>query len=307
MLNKGPRIIRGVINALAAAISALTVKADIYWIENVPDVVYVPLAMFGRKYIYDRRSPWYHHLVLEFPSLKPLIIVVRAIEGYLIKRSCIIVTVSRGMMREYDYEGMGKEVYVIPNYPEKDLKCPRDRRLREELGIPPDHPVFVFVGRLSKAEGIDLLARVAAALKGTKARLWILGDGPEAHVASLLARRYSHVTWFGWVERRRVPEYLASADYGLLTLRRGKLRVFYSHEGVFKLGEYIRCGLPVIASGVAPSPYYTVVSEEELPLYVRRVALGLERPRPPPPLPSWEEVALPTVRKVVESCLSRRA
>jgi len=304
VVRRGPRVLRGVLNYVRAIVEVSLLKADVYWIENVPDVVYLPIAVMKRRYIYDRRSPWVLHLTVEFPYLAKFSRIIGAIERFMIKNACMVVLASTPLSREFDYNAFGKDTIVIPNYPESAFKCSRDRSLRKELGIPDNVPIFLFLGKLSLVEGIDLLAKTAIALKGTGAELWIVGDGPARGIAKSLAEKYSHVRWFGWVNRGEVPQYLGSADYGLVPRRKRPGSVFYTHEGVIKIGEYLRCGLPVIASGVAPSPFYLRVDEEEFPLIVRKIALGLLDVPKPPLIPSWEEAASPRVVDVTDRCLS---
>lgn len=303
-IDRGPRLLRGILNYVYALINVALLKADLYWVENIPDAVYFPIAVRGRRFIYDRRSPWVLELIVEFPFLARFSRFLVALERFLIKRACSIVVVSTPMLREFDYALLSKRVYVIPNYPESSFRCSRNRRLRDELGVPEDAKVFLFLGRLSLVEGADLLVKTALALRDTGAELWIVGDGPARGLIEKLAVKYKHVRWFGWVDRSEVPLYLGSADYGLVPRRERPSSVFYTHEGVIKIGEYLRCGVPVIASGVAPSQFYLRVDEEEFPLVVRKVALGLVDVPKPPPIPSWEEVVGQRIVDIVNYCLS---
>ena len=300
------RVVYGALAYLFTMIDTLRVKADILWIENVPDIVYVPLALFRKeKFILSRRSPWAHELVAEFPFLKKLYILISSIERFLISRSCIVAVVSTPMLHEYDYNKFNKEVIVIPNYPEKTFKCSHDRKLRDELSISNSTKVFLYLGKLSFVEGVDLLVKTAIALKDTNAELWIVGDGPASRLVSEIARKYDHVRWFGWIDRSEVPRFISSADYGLVPRKKRPASIFYNHEGVMKISEYLRCGLPVIASGVAPSPYYLSVSDTEFPLIVRKVALGEVTVPKPIPLPSWEETSEPLIAKTITKCLAK--
>lgn len=71
---------------------------------------------------------------------------------------------------------------VVPNAPPISAP-PRDEAMRAEarawlrsqLGLPPEAPVVLFMGRLEEAKGADLLPRIAAKLDATIA---CAGDGP---------------------------------------------------------------------------------------------------------------------------------
>lgn len=301
---RGHRALRAIINYLFSMLDVARIKTDLYWVENVPDIVYLPLAILNKRYVYDRRSPWALHVAEEFPWFRRFIHVLYAIERFMIKRACRVIAVASTPMRlEFPYNEFGKEVVVIPNYPEKSFRCTRDNDLRERLGATKDTKVFLFIGRLSKVEGIDLLARVAIALKDTRALLWIAGDGPWRKIVEQLTIKYDHVRWLGWVPRSRLGSIIGSADYGLALFRRSSSSIFYTEESVTKLGEYIRCGLPVIASGIPKSKYYLSVEPDRLPYIVREVALGrLEVPRPPS-LPLWENIGARKVLHVISVCL----
>lgn len=304
-VKKGPRILRGALNYLFAFFEVLFMGgADIYWVENVPDVIYLALPLLRRRYIYDRRSPWAKQIPLELRVPHVLLQAIESIEYYMASHAEHVIVVSTPMKYEYDYK---VPVTVIPNYPEKGFVKKVDRKVRDELGIDPATKIFGFVGALSRIEGADLLAGAAEKLSETEGvELWIMGDGPLAPLAEQLDRKYSHVRWFGWVDRSELPRYLASLDYGLVPRHRHPYRIFYTHEGIHKIGEYFAYGKPVIASGIAPSPYYLSVEPEEFADTLVKVARGEVTPPQPPRNLFWEEVSEPRVLSVIEEVLREK-
>ena len=299
-VKRGPRFLRGLLNAIFAFFDAAMVRADLYIVENVPDPVYLSLPLFRRKYIYDRRSPWAVELREEFRLPGIVAKLVEVVERFLMKHAAAVITVSTPMLLQYSH-WKSKPMVLVPNYPEEEFTC-RDTGLREKLGVSPDTKVFIFVSRLSKHEGVDKLPIIAKALEKHNAELWILGDGPGKRLVEAIAKRWSHVRWFGWVPRNKVPEYIAAANYGLVLLDETKASIFYSHEGILKLGEYLKCGKPVIATGVAPSPYIIVISTKNLSEQISRLAskdLGAS----PPSLrafPSWEKTSSIQLLNIIE-------
>ncbi len=180
--NKGPRLIRALLNYALALVEIAIIKADLYWVENVPDIIYIPLAIFRRKYVYDRRSPWYYSVKREIGgSFLPLI--AKIFETVLMSKASYIVCASTSLAMEV--EGLGKPVEVIPNYPEKKFSEYATRDVRKELGIPSQRKVLLYVGKLSRTEGVDILVDVAGAIKDLDAELWIVGDGPLRTVPRL--------------------------------------------------------------------------------------------------------------------------
>lgn len=298
----GPRVLRGMLNYLLALLEVACLKADIYWVENVPDIIYLPLPLLRRLYVYDRRSPWSKQMLLEIHLPRPVLKVIEAIERYMAKKAAHIVVASTPMKFEFDYS---KPVTVVPNYPEKSFVRRVEVTVREELGVSRDTKIFGFIGKLSRVEGADLLVDVAARLAETgNSELWIIGDGPLRRVAKMLVEEYGNVRWFGWVERRDLPPYIASLDYGLVPRHKNPYNVFYNHEGIHKIAEYLAYGKPVIASGIAPSPYYITVEPEELAETVAKVARGELNPRPSKTL-YWETAVERKIANIVEMVMRR--
>ncbi len=297
--SRGPRILRGVLNYLLALFEVASLKADIYWVENVPDVIYLPLPLLRRRYIYDRRSPWAKQIPVEINVPRLVVKAADAVERYMAKKAIHIVVVSTPMKLEYSFN---KPISVIPNYPERNFARKVETTIREKLGIPPTTKIFGFVGKLSRMEGTDLLVDVAAKLAETEnSELWIIGDGPLRKIAEMLAKNYDNVRWFGWVERKSLPPYIASLDYGLVPRHRHPYKVFYNHEGIHKIGEYLAYGKPVIASGIAPSPYYITVEPEEFAETVAKVAKDELKPPTPPRNLYWETVSEPELIRTIET------
>ena len=302
-INRGPRIIRGILNYLLAFLEVTNIKTDIYWVENVPDIIYLPLPLLGRKYVYDRRSPWAKQIPIEFNMLRPLLKIIESIERYMMKNALSTVVVSTPMKYEYEH---GSNVHIIPNYPEKSFVREVKVTVREKLDIPSNTKIFGFIGKLSRMEGTDLLVEVAVKLSNIEnVELWIIGDGPLRNMVKRISERFSNIRWFGWIDRKNLPSYIASLDYGLVPRHKNPYKVFYNHEGITKIGEYFAYGKPVLASGIAPSPYYMVVDPEEYADTVVKVAKGeLEPPKPPRNL-FWETFSEATVKAVVEECLDK--
>jgi len=302
-INKGPRIIRNILNYLIAFFEVASIKSNIYWVENIPDIVYLSLPLLGRKYVYDRRSPWAREVSIEFNMPHPLLKVIESIERYMMKKALTTIVVSTPM--KYEYERYNN-VYVIPNYPEKSFVKEVKVTMREKLDIPSNIKIFGFIGKLSRMEGADLLAEVAMKLSDIEnVELWIIGDGPLRNMVKRVSEKFDNIKWFGWIDRRNLPPYIASLDYGLVPRHKNPYGIFYNHEGIAKIGEYFAYGKPVIASGIAPSPYYIVVDPEEFADTVVKVAKGkLEPPKPPRNL-LWETASEATVKTVIEECLNK--
>lgn len=116
------------------------------------------------------------------------------------------------------------------------------RRVRHELGLDAAHPLLVYVARLDRGKGHDLLLPVMreVAARWPSARLLIAGDGPERAGLERTIEEDGlsrHVTLLG--RRDDVPMLLAAAD----------LFVFPSLAEGFGLAvlEAMAAGRPVVA------------------------------------------------------------
>lgn len=89
--------------------------------------------------------------------------------------------------------------------------------VRQRLGIPPEHRVLLYVGRLAKEKNISTLLEMArlAFAKDASLRLWLVGDGPYRSECLRMARELGigdRVKFVGFVPRAEVDQYYAAAD-----------------------------------------------------------------------------------------------
>ncbi len=120
--------------------------------------------------------------------------------------------------------------------------------IRNALGIDPLAPLLVYAGSLGEQYCINEMLRLFETVKHRRpdARLLILSGSPEVALAALSAwPGLSAATVVKAVPGDEVPRYLACADLGL-ALRRPS----FSMQAVapIKIGEYLLCGLPVVAT-----------------------------------------------------------
>ena len=111
--------------------------------------------------------------------------------------------------------------------------------VRRRLAIPPDGPVLVYIGRLIREKGTDMLLETWARLtQETPATLLIIGDGPEraAMEAAVSARSLQGVRFAGPLLREEAGVYLYASD---LMLMPGYLGLAVNHAFAF--------GLPVVS------------------------------------------------------------
>ena len=126
--------------------------------------------------------------------------------------------------------------------------APGDRAdARRRRGLPLDHAVLLWVGRLVPVKGVDTLLRAVAVLREQYPALvlCIAGDGPDASSLRALSAQLgidSLVRWLGNVDHADLPNWYRAADVTVLpSLSEGVPNV---------LLESIACGTPFVASNV---------------------------------------------------------
>lgn len=114
------------------------------------------------------------------------------------------------------------------------------RKLRARYGT----PLILFVGRLVRYKGVDVLLR---AVEGLRAKLLIVGSGPDQARLETLCSKLGlndRVTFTGRVEPGQVALYVAASDVGALPS--------IASQETFGLSmvEMMSCGLPVVCTEV---------------------------------------------------------
>ncbi len=183
--------------------------------------------------------------------------LTRRAESWLLSRADGFVVLTESG-RELLFPGSGER--TVEGKPLEVIPCCIDRsrfepaadrgRVREELKIPPDARVIVYVGALGGWYLTDAMVRlmVLAAQRDPEVFLMILTQSPSAEIEEsfraagidsrrLLIRR---------VAAADVPRYLTAADLGLSLIRTCNSKRFSSPT---KLAEYLASGLPVISTG----------------------------------------------------------
>lgn len=143
------------------------------------------------------------------------------------------------------------KVRVILNGVDADRFAVASRRddARRELAFTEDERVIVSLGRLRRQKGHDLALRAMTTIAAAepRARMLIVGDGPERRRLENLHARlrlWGCVSLLG--QREDVPDILAAADCLVAPSR---------YEGFgLAVAEAMAAGLPIVASGVDSIP-----------------------------------------------------
>jgi D-inositol-3-phosphate glycosyltransferase len=178
--------------------------------------------------------------------------------------------------------GQPAPISVIPGGVDLDQFHPRPRlEARAALSLPPDQKVMLFVGRIQRLKGLEILLRAFAQLSDLDARVVIVGGQPSTTHETREITRLEHlaqrigigqrVDFGGAVSHERLPLYYAAADVTVMPSS-------YESFGLVAV-ESLACGTPVVATRVGG--LVSIVRDGETGLLVpwRDPALFAERLR----------------------------
>jgi D-inositol-3-phosphate glycosyltransferase len=154
------------------------------------------------------------------------------------------------MLRHY---GSQAPISVIPGGVDLDRFSPRPMAAaRRALGLDPTRKVLLFVGRIQRLKGLEVLLRAFARLDDLKAELLIVGGLPGTSHESREITRLQHLAaklgiaertrFVGAVPHEKLPTYYSAADASVMPSS-------YESFGLVAV-ESLACGTPVVATRV---------------------------------------------------------
>lgn len=194
---------------------------------------------------------------------------LRDVETQAVRRaSAVLVRSTKAVEILHARAGAGTQdgkFHVVGNGRDTERFKPADAistaHTRKSLGLEPDTPLLIYAGSMGLQYCMDEMLRLFAMVLNRRpdSKLLVLTGSPEAMQPTLdkCPQLQGCVTTLS-VPPQAVPQYLACADLGL-ALREPS----FSMQAVapIKLGEYLLCGLPVVATaGIGDTS--SVVNEE---------------------------------------------
>ena len=173
-------------------------------------------------------------------------------ERAIARRATAIVTAStheRELLERY-YGADPAHMHTVPCGVDVERFQPQDRvASRTALGLPLDASVLVWVGRLEKLKGVDILISAVAQLDDPNAILLIVGGDEEApelrdelQAQAAAAGIAANIRFEGAVSHDALPTYYSAADICVVPS-------YYESFGLVAV-EAMACGTPVVASRV---------------------------------------------------------
>ena len=200
----------------------------------------------GAKLVYDT-----HELQTETTFMtglrRPL---AKMLERLLIHTCDLVMTVNDSIRDWYRTAYDLHNVYTARNIPyrqdaPKIQSTPNIKNLREVLGLPEDAFLFLHLGYLLPARGIELMLE-AFAHADPHRHLLFIGEGELGPLVQSYAQKHANIHVLPLVKPTEVQHYSAQADVGLVLTIPNSLNYYFILPN--KLYEYVLTGVPVIAS-----------------------------------------------------------
>lgn len=204
--------------------------------------------------------PDHHHEIGRIPGGLPLAIA-RGWERRLIGRFTAIVCTLPGnaayLHRNYPTSA-GQQVLVTPVWSETSSRPPVDRAaVRRLYALPADRPIAVFGGQMVEGRGFEQMLEAARIARSEESPLLFLfvGDGPRAAELGRRAEREENLVLRPRIAREEYLDLVGACDVGMVVTVPG----VSSFSIPSKTVDYLRAGLPVVASVEAGSDYIEIL------------------------------------------------
>jgi glycosyltransferase involved in cell wall biosynthesis len=185
------------------------------------------VLILGRESIaWHVRHPTQHHAIPSLLMVHGGLTLARLLTGAgeahalrdRFRRITRIVAVAQHLARSLQALGL-HNVTVVGNSIDLDAFAPRprDAALLHELAIAADQPIALHVSNLRPLKHpLDIVRSARITLRSDPRLVYVIvGDGSSRHEMEQLSRRLGVVQSFrfaGWVDHRRVPDYMNLAD-----------------------------------------------------------------------------------------------
>ena len=214
--------------------------------------------------------PYHHRSIGLIPDGWPFTIA-RSLEGSLVGRFDVIGCMSErnvAYLKSHYRRRPWQRVEILPIWGRIETPSIMSRdEARKAFGLPPDRHIVVHGGQITQGRGIDdILAAAAIARQQHPALAFLLiGEGRlTSLVCDHIARGGDNVIYLPRVARDDYLNVISACDVGLIcTVRHVDVPTFPS-----KVIDYLRVGLPVVASVEQSTDYGSFIEDHGIGLAV---------------------------------------
>jgi glycosyltransferase involved in cell wall biosynthesis len=172
--------------------------------------------------------------------------LLTTIQNYIISNADAVIAVTNQIIDYCKLHGIRKDIYLIPDGVDVKMFDPEryfgnvTNKIRNEYDIKEHEKVVVYVGRLEKWAGVQIVLGCAEKLKGSNIKFLLIGEGtlkPSPQMPNVIS--------CGPIPHEQVPTYLAAADLVLVPMEQD---VVGNSAGPLKLFEAMAMKKAIIAS-----------------------------------------------------------
>lgn len=212
-------------------VESLRSETDVAIVQSTPPLLLgasgALLTSLGRVPFVYVVQDLYPDIALHLGVIKPgpMASSIERAANALYRRAAHVITISEGMAARLVARGVSPErITVVHNWADTSsiAERPRDNPFAREHGLL--EPLVVqYAGNVGLSQGLEQLPRAAELLREAPVRFVVVGDGNarEPLERDVKARQLRNVSFLPPQPRERLGELLASADVGLVTMRRG--------------------------------------------------------------------------------------
>ncbi len=206
-------------------------------------------ALRRRPFVFEVRDLWPQQIIDLGVITHPLLVgPLRALEMFLYRRACAVVTVAPAAAADLTARGISPgKVHVIPNGIDLDFfrPLPREGRIRREQGWGDDF-VALYIGAHGLSQGLETVldaAKLLADRPGIRFVFAGAGARREALRAGAEELGLENVTFLPAQPKAAMPEFYAAADACLVPLLK---RGVFQTNIPSKMFEIMACARPMI-------------------------------------------------------------
>ncbi len=216
---------------LGAALAGLSRRYDVALFSNPGLDVWLPFAV----HVVLRRTPAVFTVYDVYPDVgialgvfrsRAVISAVASLERFCLKHSASVRIISGSFVPALLRLGVpGSKLVLIDDYVDTELikPLPRENAFAAENGLV-GRFVVLYAGNIGLSQGLENVLLAAERLRSHPDVLFVFvgdGTGRAALIAEAEKKKLDNVRFLPFQPRARLPEVLASADVGLVILKKG--------------------------------------------------------------------------------------